>query len=177
MNWDAISAVADVLAGLAVIATLVYLGRQVRYSARQQRMDSHRAISEEFNRINEFWLSLENTGMYVRALTDWDGATAQEQHIAGTFLTKCFNHLQTMFLMWENGAVDDSVYEAEEELSCAFLVTDGGKRWWELFQVGHSQRFRDRINGKLSSGSYVPITDMVPFWQADSWPRQQDAGE
>jgi len=170
MNWDAISAIANVFAGIAVIATLVYLARQVRDSARQQRMESHRAISEEFNRINEFWLSLENTGMYVRALTDWDGATPQEQHIVGVFFMKIFNHLQTIFLMWENGTVDDSVYEGEEELCCAFLVTSGGRRWWELFQAGHSQRFRDRINGKLSSGTYVPVTELVPYWRPEGWP-------
>jgi len=173
MNWDAISAIANVLSGLAVIATLVYLARQVRDSARQQRMDSQRAISEEFNRINEFWLDLENTGMYVRALADWDGATPQERHILGVFFIKAFNHLQTMFLMWENGTVDDSVYESEEEFTCAFLAASGGKRWWELFESSLSQRFRDRINTKLSTGNYTPVTDIVPYWRAEDWPRSQ----
>ena len=170
MNWDAIGAVGDLFAGVAVIATLFYLAKQLRDTARQQRMDSHRAISEEFNRINEVWLSLENTGMLVRAWSDWDGATAQEQNIAAVFFMKIMNHLQTMFLMWEKGAVDGSVYESEEELACAFLVTSGGKRWWELFQNSHSGRFKDRINSKLSKGGYVPVTELIPYWHKDHWP-------
>jgi len=170
MNWDAIGAVGDLLSGIVVIATLIYLGRQLRDSARQQRMDSQRAISEEFNRINEIWLSLENTGMLVRAWSDWDDATAQEQHLAGVFFMKVMNHLQTIFLMWEKGTVDDSVYQAEEDLTCAFLVTSGGKRWWKLFQDGHSDRLRDRINSKLSSGGHVAITESIPYWHRDHWP-------
>ena len=170
MNWDAIGAVGDFVSGIAVIATLIYLSKQLRDSARQQRMDSHRAISEEFNRINDMLLSMENTGMLVRACSDWDGATAQEQHLSGVFFNKFMNHIQTMFLMWESGTVDDSIYEAEEEMSCVFLVTSGGKKWWELFQDGFSTRFRDRINSKLSSGGHVAVTESIPYWHRDHWP-------
>ena len=70
MNWDAIGADGELVSGTAVIATLVYLAKQIRDSAGQQRKDSHRAISEEFNRINDIWLRLDNTGMMVRAWSD-----------------------------------------------------------------------------------------------------------
>ena len=133
-------------------------------------MDSHRAVSEEFNRINDIWLSMDNTGMLVRAWSDWEAATAQEQHLAGVFFMKMMNHVQTIFLMWESGTVEDSVYEAEEEMSLAFLSTTGGRRWWELFQSGHSARFRDRINQKLSTGDHRPVTELVPYWKKDKWP-------
>ncbi|NIS89940.1 MAG: hypothetical protein GTN98_07630 [Woeseiaceae bacterium] len=170
MNWDAIGAVGELVSGIAVIATLVYLAKQIRDSARQQRMDSHRAISEEFNRINDIWLSLDNTGMMVRAWSDWEGATAQEQHMSGVFFMKVMNHLQTMFLLWESGTVDDSVYEAEEEMTCAFLATNGGQTWWELFQQGFSSRLRDRINSKLSSNGHLAVTELIPYWHKDHWP-------
>ena len=170
MNWEAIGAVGDFVSGIAVIATLLYLAKQLRDSARQQRMDSHRAVSEEFNRINDMWLNLDNTGMLVRAWSDWDSATAQEQHLAGVFFMKIMNHLQTMFLMWESGTVDDSVYEAEEEMSCGFLATSGGQKWWDLFQEGFSVRLRDRIISKLSSGNHVAITELIPYWDKDHWP-------
>jgi len=150
MNWDAISATADLLSGIAVVATLIYLGKQLRDSARQQRLDSHRAVSEEFNRINDIWLSADNTGMLVRAWSGWDRATAQEQHLAGVFFMKIMNHFQTIFLMWEAGTVDDAVYEGEEAMCCAFLSTSGGQRWWALFQGAHADRLRDRITEQAS---------------------------
>ena len=169
MNWDAIGAVGDLVAAFAVIVTLAYLGRQFAATLRQQRVDSHRAISEEFNRINDVWLNLEHTGALIRAWSDWEGATAQEQHLAGVFFMKIMNHLQTMFLMWEAGTVDDSVYEGEEEFGCAFLVTDGGKTWWTMFQDAHAARFRDRINSKLSERDHVPVTELVPYWNPRHW--------
>ena len=169
MNWDAIAAVGDLVAAVAVVVTLVYLGRQFAATLRQQRMDSQRAVSEEFNRINDLWLDLDVTGALVRAWSDWEGATAQEKHIAGVFFMKVMNHLQTMFLMWESGTLDDSVYFGEEHLTCAFLVTDGGKNWWAVFQEGHAARFKDRVNLKLAERENVPITELVPYWDRRHW--------
>ena len=170
INWEAIGAIGEIAGAIAVVATLAYLGRQLRSSARQQKMDAHRAVSEEFNRINDIWLDLQSTGMLVRAWSDWDTSTAQEQHLVWVFFTKVMNHLQTMFFMWESGAIDDSIYLAEEETSCAFLATNGGKKWWELSQGGHSDRFRDRINAKLATGEFAPITETLPFWRPEHWP-------
>ena len=171
MHWEAIGAIGEIASAIAVVASLIYLGRQLRSTALQQKMDGHRAISEEFNRINEIWLDEEKTGKLVRAWTDWEAATPQEQHLVWVFFTKVMNHLQTMFLMWQAGTIDESVYLAEEETCCQFLVTSGGQNWWKMMQDGHSRQFAQQINLALDAKAYVPVTDRLPFWRAEDWPR------
>jgi hypothetical protein len=116
---------------------------------------------------------MQSTGMMLRAWSDWDSASAQEQHIAALFLMNCINHMQTMYFMWESKAIDGSVYFAEEDFACAILSTNGGGKWWEMVQEGFVEGFRNRINKKLESGKYVSVTDSVPYWNAIDWPRPE----
>ena len=169
MNWDEISAIADFLSAIAVVVSLLYLGRQIQVSVRQQRMEGHRAVSEEFNRINEMWVDLEQTGMMIRAWDNWEAATAQEQHIAAVLLIKAMNHLQTMYFMRQAHGIDESLYLAEEDFTCLLLATSGGKAWWSGFQGGFVEGLRNRINDRLATEKFPPIKEAVPFWDAEKW--------
>jgi len=171
IDWEAIGAIGEIGSAIAVVVTLIYLGKQLQSTAKQQKMDGHRAISEEFNRINDIWLDEQQTGKLIRAWSDWDSATPQEQHLAWVFFTKVMNHVQTMFLMWKAGTIDESVYLAEQRATCQFLVTSGGKRWWEMMQNGHSERFVEQINSALASDEFSPIIEALPFWKSEHWLR------
>jgi hypothetical protein len=171
MNWDAAGAIGEILGALAVGFSLLYLARQLQINARQQKVEGHRAISEEFNRIADMWVDLEKTGMMVRAWSSWETASAQEQHIASVFLIKNLNHVQTMYFMWNSKGIDDSVYLAEENFLCSVLASNGGRAFWEIFRQDAVEGFRARINTKLESGSIVPVTEAVPFWNAEKWHR------
>jgi len=53
MNWDAIGAVGEVGGAIAVVATLVYLARQIRHSAEANIASTQFGIQAEFNRVHE----------------------------------------------------------------------------------------------------------------------------
>ena len=46
MNWEVIGALGEWAGALVVAVTLIFLARQIRVSATQQRLESHRAIAE-----------------------------------------------------------------------------------------------------------------------------------
>ncbi|MDA0994927.1 MAG: hypothetical protein O3A13_15010 [Proteobacteria bacterium] len=52
MNWDAIAAIAELLAALGVVGSLVYLAGQVRGSLNQARQA---AIQSVVNQMNNVW--------------------------------------------------------------------------------------------------------------------------
>src|SRR3954451_22793865 len=49
MNWDAISAIGQIVGAFGVIVSVIYLAQQVRSNARQTRLASMRMLSEAFN--------------------------------------------------------------------------------------------------------------------------------
>lgn len=53
MNWDAIGAVGEVLGAAAVVASLIYLARQMRMGNRLARSEAFREPNSELNSLNQ----------------------------------------------------------------------------------------------------------------------------
>jgi hypothetical protein len=53
MNWDAIGAVAELLGAIAVIASLIYLGLQIRASTYQSRAQLFQQVTSEQARVSD----------------------------------------------------------------------------------------------------------------------------
>jgi hypothetical protein len=49
MNWEAISALGQIVGAIAVVISVIYLPLQVRSNARQTRLASMRSMSDAFN--------------------------------------------------------------------------------------------------------------------------------
>ena len=71
MNWEAIAALAELLAALGVIASLVYLATQVRGSARQSRLTAAQSVLSETNRLLQSLPSAELAEVYARGQKGW----------------------------------------------------------------------------------------------------------
>jgi hypothetical protein len=44
MNWDALGAIAETFGAIAVVASLVYLGRQVKHGSREVRANTSNSV-------------------------------------------------------------------------------------------------------------------------------------
>ena len=52
MNWEAIGAVAEILGAVAVVASLVYLGRQIHQSNAQSQADARYSFLDAYGQLN-----------------------------------------------------------------------------------------------------------------------------
>jgi hypothetical protein len=53
VNWEAISAIGQIVGALAVVISLLYLAREVRSSAQATRVASMHSLSDKFNRWSQ----------------------------------------------------------------------------------------------------------------------------
>ena len=53
MNWNAIGAISEVLAAIAVVITLIYLARQIRQNSQAVEVSALRDTTEQWNRWSE----------------------------------------------------------------------------------------------------------------------------
>lgn len=71
MNWDAVSAIGQLIGSLVVLVTLMYLAIQVRHAERTMR----RAIRQErFQAVRELLLNRANSGELSRGILSVNGA-------------------------------------------------------------------------------------------------------
>ncbi len=80
MNWDAIGAVGEVVGGVAVIATLLYLAIQIRQNAQSVRNAASLSVNEGLAEINRrLSEDAEFTDLWLRGLKDYRGLTDVER--------------------------------------------------------------------------------------------------
>jgi hypothetical protein len=171
VTWESIGAIGEVASAFAVLITLIYLARQVGQNSRQQKIESSRATSEEFNRLNSIFYDTEKAGMVARAFDDWTQASVEEQVVAQTFLMRYTQHMQLLFEMHDAAVVSESVYLAERGTLLATLSTPGGATWWKTSQVMYSQPFVESVKLGLESGDHPHFLEVMPWFDATRWPR------
>ena len=65
MNWEAISAIGQLVAAAGVVVSVIYLALQVRSSAPQTRLASMRTMSDAFNQWLQSLVLDPEVGDYI----------------------------------------------------------------------------------------------------------------
>ena len=67
MNWDAIGAIAELLGAIGVIASLVYLGRQIRDGQRALRASSYQQFRQDISQSMDQGMNDPRTARAIRS--------------------------------------------------------------------------------------------------------------
>jgi hypothetical protein len=162
-NWEAIGAIGEVLGTLAVLITILYLSRQIKLSTAQQRSESQRSVSEEFNRMMDVYYDRESSQAMNEAFNHWEEASLQERSVLAAFLYKYGNHVQTMFFMWKSGIMEEEVYFSEELAFLSIICTAGGKEWWNTVKGQYSDTLIRRLEQVAEEQTILPLTEQIPW--------------
>ena len=151
MNWDAIGAIGELFGGLAVVVSFLYLGRQIRQSTKQQRLESHRAMAELQISTNRIFYDSQIARMITKTLNNWSEATFDEHTVTNMWMVDTITHYQAWYEMWKNGAIDDQAWAAEEEyLVKELLATDGGKSFWKESRFLFNRNFIEYLEPRIA---------------------------
>ena len=77
MDIMELGAIGELVGGVAVIASLIYVGMQVRQSNQINRAESVRAFVRDYNTF--LYKLSEQTEILRRGSVDWDGLSGEEQ--------------------------------------------------------------------------------------------------
>ena len=84
MNWEAIGAIAELIGGVAVLITLIYLSIQVRQNSRIQRQQN---VTEQTNRCIDSGQLLasdpEFADIFSRAMNNTDLTATESRRLGG----------------------------------------------------------------------------------------------
>jgi hypothetical protein len=164
----------EVVGGIAVVASLVYLALQIRQNTRAVR-----GSTLHFN--VELW-----TNLFLR-LADDEIAQAYVAGMSGRpdikplHYTQFFFVCKSMFLALEDqyyqacqGTLDPQIYAAyERATSQQMLAFPGFRLWWQQLRTTFSAPFMDRVDGMIAA---TPEEDPGVFlreWQALAERRQR----
>ena len=163
MNWDAIGAIGEISGAFVVVITLIYVAWQVRQNTVQQRIESHRAVSELQIQVNSVFYDPDMAKTIYGALNDWDQSSTEARQLAGQWLLDTVTHFQTLHFMYLARTVDSQFYKAEENtLVHLTLASQGGRKWWAVAHPMFSTTLVEHINARILT---TPTKEFEEFLQ------------
>ena len=161
MNWQAIGAIGELVGGLAVVLSLVYVGFQVRQNSRQIDQNSrqleasmYHASGEGFNRWwtlivrDEAVAILWKRGLAGEALSPTDSLRFNSMAMM------LFTTLENNFHQLQLGSHRRNTLEISKSSWGRLLTSPGGSAWWEReARRSFTPEFIEAIE------SLIPITE------------------
>jgi len=129
MNWDAVGAISELAAAAGVVASLIYLARQIRQSNATDKLTATLGIQTSFNDVTRFLIDNEGT---FAVLGDFENPDRDEQYRLSAKLYALYGHIELVYSHHQKGMIDGD--QAKRTYSLLYWYRDryGVKQWWEL---------------------------------------------
>jgi hypothetical protein len=147
MNWEAISAISQLVGSLAVVLSVLYLALQVHRSTRVAKLATQDAAATALRDVTKPFMENADLERIWRVGLENIGALSAEErarffHAAYQFL-KAF---ETIHFHYVYGLMDKQLWEGWHGLLRHYIVAPGIAHYWKLRPEAFSERFRNFVN-------------------------------
>jgi len=142
--------ISQIAAALGIMASLIFVGLQVRQSTRQAKADAAQAVHDNF--ANWYLSFAENPHLAdigAKGLGGLDKLTPEETMLMVTNLLAVISYTQSAFYKWREGDLDDELWKSWERSSLSYLDTKGGKEVWEIRKYAFTPAFVEYVEANL----------------------------
>jgi hypothetical protein len=162
MNWEELSAIAQVIGSIAVIASVLYLAMQVHQSTRIAKLAAQDAAATALREVTKpFAENSELARIWRIGLEDLDSLSAEDQarffHSTYQFL-KAF---ETIHFHHVYGLMDGQIWDGWCGLLKHYIVSPGIDHYWKLRRDLFSTRFQQFVAGLERPESRKTVANLL----------------
>jgi len=145
MSLEQASYLSQVIGALAVIASLIFVGFQVRQNTRAQRVVAVNSLAAAAVAINVPAMESPAFGeALATALKDWKAASRDQRIIAHYFLFSLFKLLENAWYQQKAGILDQAHWLGWESLLRKYYHSEGVRQvWWPSRRHAYSPEFQN----------------------------------
>jgi hypothetical protein len=119
MNWDALGALGETVGAIAVVATLIYLARQVRQSVAFSRVSQYRPMVESYENYNDLVIANPAVAELLAGLEQEGKVTSAADNIRIRHLAyrlmNIYLSAQTAYTNGQIGAEEFAIFKLDVE--------------------------------------------------------------
>lgn len=158
MTLEAINTIAQTVGVLAILGSLIFVGRQLQQAQKIERA----AAQRELLALVSQW-SWKVTGpdgdLFTKGLMEFDDAPASQQGVLSAALADFVFIAESALNMHKDGFFSDGTWIGIEGGALALLRTPGGAQWWRYAQHFIGPEIVAHLNKRLAE-----IDPAAPTW-------------
>lgn len=146
MDWEAVGAIGQMVAAIAVVVSLAYLASQIRSHSRESRVASVHELTEAFRGAITSFQDPNLADVFVRAKNGFEDLPEAER-------LQFISMVQGVFRVWEDAyyqhlkrRLTDRVWEAMVVQFSGYLSLAGVRRVWEIRKAAYTEDFREFVD-------------------------------
>jgi len=157
MNWEAIGAIGEIIGAAAVVATLVYLARQIRAQSKAYEIENFNGLMDGYNQFNS--LLATDKGLYRLFMTGLNHPEELDADQAGQFtaLYRMFiNGTHKILRAYQLGAFDERIWRDLAAQAAEIWHSPGG----QVFAKGHPVHadYHEAMRTNLREGTTIDFS-------------------
>jgi hypothetical protein len=150
MTLEELAYISQIVGVVAVLASLIFVGLQIRQNTRALKATSHHAVTDSFNAINTLILSDPKVARLWRlAITGSQDLNEDERTSADFMLLANMRIFETLYYQYKNGTMDKQLFDAELKTLKWSVTNPGFRAWWAVNPISLSAEFRTFIDGLI----------------------------
>jgi len=144
MTLEQAAYLSQVVAALAVLASLVFVGFQIRQNTKSQRVVAVDSLAAAIAAINVPAMESPLVGEALsKALHDWGSASREQRIIAHFFLFSFFKLNESAWYQRRTDVLDEAQWAGWETLARVYYHSEGVKNgWWPHRRHAYSPDFQ-----------------------------------
>jgi hypothetical protein len=148
MTLNDISSIANLLAAIGVLITLIYLSRQVRQGNMLAKYQARQRMIEQAQEELYYWAN--HPGLRDCFVKN-EPLTEREQEEVHYFLLAAMRQREWEWFQFKDGVIKKQVYEAYHEVIALHLGVPPTRRWWQTVgRIGFNPGFVAEVDAFLA---------------------------
>jgi hypothetical protein len=164
MSLNDISSIANLLAAIGVLITLIYLSRQVRQGNILARYQARQRMIEQAQEELYYWATHPGLRASFRKLETLSPDEQEEMHY---FLLAAMRQREWEWFQFSDGVIKKEVYEAYHEVIALHLGIARTRRWWQsVGRIGFNPQFVAEVDALLAKRPTTNYFELINAFDA-----------
>ena len=158
MTLEDIYFITEIVGGIAIIGSLIFVALQVRQNTEAMRVEALERHADHFRVLNQSVAqSAELADVFRRGLEDLDSLDPTERVRFFAHLTTAIRGWEKMFLVRKRGALDEELWSGSHESFKSACRAPGVRAYWRIRRSTFCQDFRDYVDATIAEGGGQPL--------------------
>jgi hypothetical protein len=161
MNWEAISAISDIVGSIAVVASIGFLAFQVKSNTAVIKTTGRQSVANEFKETSR--LMTDNAEYFALGLRDYPDVPFDALCMFSGSMSDALMSFQSCMASHKAGMLEDHIYQAYLTFTASLLVTAGGKAYWIHWRNVYIKEMVDELDNRIAEGDLGDIRQIPQF--------------
>ena len=161
MNLETLSAIAQLVAALGVIASLFYLAAQIRQNTKSQRSVVVDSLTSSLIALLGPQAEPKVMRSFAAAIEDWHGASEEDRTRAISMLFTTFKLFENAWFQQRHGTLDREQWEGWDLHIRVYYHRPGVQVWWSDRRAMFAAGFRKYVEATQPVTGVSPLSQLI----------------